>query len=48
MQCVVLTPGVGYAATRMSLTALMDRVHFDGAIPPGCNFLLLMWCHVGF
>jgi hypothetical protein len=28
----------------MSLTALMDRVHADGDIPPRQNYFLLMTC----
>jgi len=38
---VVLTAGVELAATAMSLTALTDHVHSDGAIPPGCNYFSL-------
>jgi len=30
----------------VSLTALMERVHSDGAIPPGRKSLLLMWITV--
>jgi len=39
---VVLTPGAELAATRMPLTALMEHVHSDGAIPPRRNHFLLM------
>jgi len=39
---VVLAPGAEYAATGMSLMALSDRVHSDGAIPPRPICVLLM------
>jgi len=39
---VVLTPGAEYSATGVSLTALMDRVHSDGATLPGWKWFLLM------
>jgi hypothetical protein len=39
---VELTPGAEYSATGMSLTALTERFHSDGAIPPGRKFFLLM------
>jgi len=38
---IILALGTEYAATRMSLMALMDCVHSDGANPPGRNFSLL-------
>jgi hypothetical protein len=41
---VVLTPGTESTATGMSLTALMDRIHSDGAILPGRNYFFLMFC----
>jgi len=40
---VVLTPGTENAATWMSLTALMDRVHTERAILAGQNDFLLMY-----
>jgi len=39
---MVLAPGAESAATGMSLTALTDRVHSDGAIPPRWKWFLLM------
>jgi len=39
---VVLTPGAESSATGVSLTALTERVHSDGAIPPGRKCFLLM------
>ena len=39
---MVLTLGAEQAATGMSLTALTDHVHSDGAIPPRQNYPLLM------
>ena len=39
---VVLMPGVAYSVTGVSLTALMERVHSEGAIPPQWNMFLLM------
>jgi hypothetical protein len=39
---VVLALGAEKAATAMSLTALMDRVHSDGVISPGWKYFLLM------
>jgi len=39
---VVLTPGAEYSATGVSLTALTERVHSDGAIPSKRNIVLLM------
>jgi len=41
---VVLTPGAEQSATGVSLTALTEHVHPDGAIPPEPNFFLLMSC----
>ena len=35
MRRVVLTPGAELSATRVSLMALTERVHSDGAIPLG-------------
>jgi len=34
---------VEYSATGVSLTALTERVHSDGATPPGWKYFLLMW-----
>jgi len=42
MRRVVLRPGAESSATGMSLTALTERVHSDGAIPPGRKYFLLM------
>jgi hypothetical protein len=39
---MVLPPGAEQAATGMSLMALTDRVHSNGANPPEWNFFLLM------
>jgi len=41
-RCVVLTLGAEQSATGVSLTALTERVHSDGAIPPGRKCFLLM------
>jgi hypothetical protein len=38
----VLMPGAEYSATRVSLTALTERVHSDAGIPPGGKCFLLM------
>jgi len=35
-------PGAEYASTGKTLTALMDRVHSDGGVPPGEKCSLLM------
>jgi hypothetical protein len=37
-----LTPGAEYFATGVSLMALTERVHSDGATPPERNIFLLM------
>jgi hypothetical protein len=37
MRCVVLRPCAEYSATGVSLTALMERVHSDGAFLAGRN-----------
>ena len=42
MRRVVLTLAVEYSATGLSLTALMECVHSDAAIPPGRQSFLLM------
>jgi hypothetical protein len=42
---VVLMLGTVEAATGMSLMALTDRVHSDGAISPAQNTVLLMVCN---
>jgi len=42
MQRLVLWPRAEYSATGVSLTALTERVHSDGAIPPGRKYFLLM------
>jgi len=39
---VVLTPGADSSTTGVSLMALTERVHSDGAIPPGRKCFLLM------
>jgi len=39
---VELTPGTESSATGVSLTSLTERVHTDGAIPPGGKHFLLM------
>ena len=39
---MVLTPGAELSATGVSLTALTERVHSDGAILPGRKCFLLM------
>jgi len=46
MQRVVLTPGAEYFATGVFLTALMERVHSDTAIPPGRKRFSLMCIEV--
>jgi hypothetical protein len=43
MRRVALTPGVEKSATGVSLTALTERVHCDGAIPPRRNHFLLIY-----
>jgi len=40
---VVLMLGVELSATGVSLTALTERVHSDGAIPPRRKCFLLMY-----
>ena len=45
---MVLTPGAEQSATKVSLTALMERVHSDGAIPPGRKCFLLIWSIVKY
>jgi len=42
MQHIDLTPGAELSATGVSLTPRMERVHSDGAIPPGRKYFLLM------
>jgi len=42
MRRVVLTPGTESSAFGVSLTALTERVHSDGAIRPGRKCFLLM------
>jgi hypothetical protein len=42
MQGVVLRPVKEISATWVSLKAQMERVHSDGAIPPGRKYFLLM------
>ena len=37
-----MRPGAELSATGVSLMALMERVHSDGAIPPGRKYFLLM------
>jgi hypothetical protein len=40
---VVFWPGTEYSATRVSLIALKESIHFDGAIPPGWKYFLMMY-----
>ena len=42
MRRMVLMLGAESSATRVSLTALMERVHSDGGIPPGRKCFVLM------
>jgi len=42
MLCVALTQGAELSAAGVSLTALTERGHSDGAIPPDRNIFLLM------
>jgi hypothetical protein len=39
---VELTPVAEYSATAVSLTALTERIHSDGAVPPRRKYFLLM------
>jgi len=43
MRRMVLMLGAESSATRVSLTALMERVHSDGGIPPGRKCFLRMY-----
>jgi len=43
MRRVVLRPGMELSAPGVSLTALTERLHSDGAIPPGRKYQLLMY-----
>jgi hypothetical protein len=45
MQRIVLTLGMEESATGVSLTAVTERVHSDGAIPLERNIVLLMYNH---
>jgi len=47
MRRVVSTPGAEQSGTGVSLTALTERIHSDGAIPPGRKCFLLMDHHTG-
>jgi len=40
---VELTPGTKLSATWVSLMALTERVHSDGAIPPGRRYFFLIF-----
>jgi hypothetical protein len=43
MQHIVLTLSAERSATRVTLTALPDCVHSEGAMAPERNIILLMW-----
>jgi hypothetical protein len=43
MRHTVLKPGAEESATGVSMTALTERVHSDGAIAPGRKLFLLMY-----
>jgi hypothetical protein len=43
MQRIVSTLGMEESATGVSLTAVTERVHSDGAIPLELNIVLLMY-----